>query len=1139
MLKRYLLEPFVDLNSATQERAQIVTVLSLLVVIFHVFIYLFLNAFSSPAAPTPSFAVFIALNVGMLFAYILSRWGYFRIAAGLVITLIILPNYSLVSQNGLDTLVYTVPGVMIACVTFSPLVGGIITAINLAVILLLPVLIPGLSPTVVMLESFSQVFVLSVAVVINFALLQRQRERQQQRRDEEVMRFRRLVDFHPNMIAVHADGHYLYINPAGVTLLGLPDAKAVIGRPISDFMHPEYRASVSAKVMRMEQMDTFAMRTGERLVRADGRAVDVEVTSIPVIYQGKLATQIIVQDFSEISQIANSLRESEERYLTIAELISDYAYQIRLEGEHSHRLMWLRGRFEQTTAYNAYDVAQWQNLNTLVHPDDLARLQQHWLKIQQGQANISEYRICTKTDKIRWVRDYARPLYDESNTRVTGITAVVQDVTERLQAELALKAHALQQAVVAELGQRALNNILSVEQLAEEALTLIAQVLNLEYCRLLEYDALQRGLTYRASIGWPPEMPTLEPVHSASPGSQAVYTFLKNAPVIQPDLKQERRFRIDTLPEDAISGVSVMVHGHDGPLGVLEAYTTHKRTFTLDDVNFVQSMANVLAAFIEQRRTRAAEEEQRTVAEALANISSALNSTLQLDEVLDRILVQLSRIVRYDAASIMLVEGEEAHVIRYVGYKQRDGSEQNLRNVRLPIESNAVLTEMVTGRKPVIIADVRQTPAWYVVPGEKWQQAYLGAPIFFENEMIGIINVDGAENGMFTRIDSQRLQAFAHQASIAIRNARRTTELERRVVRRTVELEVERGRLQAILDATGEGIFYTEGPVIRYANEALCHMTGYKSHELEGCSTAMLFADSEDNDLEKWATVQKVIHTGSIWRDEMTLRRKNGSTFHASLTISLAQSTDGAPRTVTLVRDISQEKALDAQKQRFIASASHELRAPIASLNTRLYLVRRDPDHAERHLAMLEQIIDQMNRLVEDLLDVSRFETGTIHIRPRNLVLQKLVRQVIDIQQPEAQRKHITLNLNEMTDPLHVFVDPDRVTQVITNIVANAINYTAEGGTIDVMLSTQASDNTMPYAVIAVRDTGVGIAENDLPHIFQPFFRASESTKGTGLGLSIAREIVTLHNGQIDVQSKLGEGSTFFIRLPLVPSVIE
>lgn len=534
------------------------------------------------------------------------------------------------------------------------------------------------------------------------------------------------------------------------------------------------------------------------------------------------------------------------------------------------------------------------------------------------------------------------------------------------------------------------------------------------------------------------------------------------------------------------------------------------------------------------RPSRRALRDQQMLADALRDTALALNSTLDLDEVIDRILSHLAHIIPYDTADVLLIEGDTFRIMRSKGNRER-GTEDWLHNLRIPLEAFGNLMLMLRTRRPLLIPDTHQAQEWKDFPFTEWIRSNLGAPIHIEEQPIGFITLNSAKPGSFTPEHAAHLEIFASHAAIALRNAQLYSQMEQRVRERTAELQFERNRLQVLLDATGEGIIYTEGLRIQYVNPALCHMTGYTADELIGRSVAIFRrTDSPPEEVKRLIAIREALRRDELWRDEFRLRAKDGREFDAGLTISLI----GAPderllRAVTVMRDISQEKELYAQKARFVAHASHELRTPLTNLLTRLYLLRRKPEYLDEHLAVLEEVSGRMRLLVEDLLDLSRFERGTIVLRPEVLSVQDLLASVVNVQQHEAARKQIGITLSLPDRPLTVYADRERLIQVVTNLVTNAIHYTPVGGQVCVSAFAEVCDGGGCVG-LSVEDTGIGIEAKHLPHLFQPFYRVTTGKEGTGLGLTIAKEIVDLHGGIIEVESAPGKGSRFTVRLPLM-----
>jgi PAS domain S-box-containing protein len=526
--------------------------------------------------------------------------------------------------------------------------------------------------------------------------------------------------------------------------------------------------------------------------------------------------------------------------------------------------------------------------------------------------------------------------------------------------------------------------------------------------------------------------------------------------------------------------------------------------------------------------------ERMRLNEAVTNTIAAISSTLDLNEVLDRLLGEVLNLAPNDAANILLIENGVARVMRERGFSER-GLGEAVEREQFIVSQTENMRRMVETGQPYIVADTQTFPAWINTEASSWIRSAIGVPIRLGGHTLGFLNLISEQPHVFKPSDAVPLSLFADQAAIAIRNARLYDEvrryadgLEALVEARTRELELERRRLQIILDGTGEGIFYTEDERIQYANPALCKLVGYTQAELIGLHSLKLGEYLPVD--ETRSAVLQTITTGEVWRDELRLRRKDGTLVDVGLTLSqIGQGDDNTLRTVALVRDISQEKALQHQRTNLIANASHELRTPITNFKTRLHLLRHQPERLDAHLEVLDEVSERMRRLVNDLLDMSRLEHGLIPVHLETTSLRELVSRAVQVQQAEAERKLQQMTFSAPAEPLWVSADVDRLTQVITNLLTNAINYTGEGGSIAVRV--QPGEGSV---MVLVEDTGIGIAPDQLNLIFEPFYRAVGNVEGTGLGLSIARQIVELHGGTLHVESTLEVGSRFIITLPLL-----
>ncbi|MBT7991121.1 MAG: HAMP domain-containing protein [Anaerolineae bacterium] len=229
-----------------------------------------------------------------------------------------------------------------------------------------------------------------------------------------------------------------------------------------------------------------------------------------------------------------------------------------------------------------------------------------------------------------------------------------------------------------------------------------------------------------------------------------------------------------------------------------------------------------------------------------------------------------------------------------------------------------------------------------------------------------------------------------------------------------------------------------------------------------------------------------------------------------------------------------------AELRVFVANASHELRTPLTSVKLRAEALRggalNDAEVAERFLNEIEDEVDRLGAMVNDLLDISRLEAGMESNQRNQVDLGILVEEVSATFNVRAERKGVRINIGSVPDLPTVLANEDQLRRVFTNLLDNALKNLTKGGKIDIQLHTDLNLGTL---YIDVADTGRGIAEKDLPHIFERFYRVeatlprTHGLSGSGLGLAIAKSIIELHRGEISVTSKLTKGTTFHIKLPV------
>jgi len=241
---------------------------------------------------------------------------------------------------------------------------------------------------------------------------------------------------------------------------------------------------------------------------------------------------------------------------------------------------------------------------------------------------------------------------------------------------------------------------------------------------------------------------------------------------------------------------------------------------------------------------------------------------------------------------------------------------------------------------------------------------------------------------------------------------------------------------------------------------------------------------------------------------------------------------------VSVISDVTKQKELETLKNEFLANVSHDLRTPLTCIRGSLQLLG-DPggspltESQAKNVAMALKNIDRLSRLINDLLDVSKLEAKKFTIRPASFRADDLLQTLVNEFGAWSKSKGITIQV-EIEKPLELEADQDRIGQVLTNLIGNALKFTPAGGTVTIVGKHTADSQKIE---LGVRDTGPGIAEKDFKNLFEKFSRiesqAMQGISGTGLGLTIAKEIVELHGGRIWVESEEGKGSYFVFELPV------
>jgi diguanylate cyclase (GGDEF)-like protein len=298
-----------------------------------------------------------------------------------------------------------------------------------------------------------------------------------------------------------------------------------------------------------------------------------------------------------------------------------------------------------------------------------------------------------------------------------------------------------------------------------------------------------------------------------------------------------------------------------------------------------------------------------------------------------------------------------------------------------------------------------------------------------------------------------------------------------------------------------------------------------------------------------WDKIAESIARQAHWRGDLLAVRKDGATFPVAINISKSASDalEGESM-ICFVRDVTQEREVDQMKSEFITITSHELRTPLTSIKNAvdLILTKKTGDITatqEKFLSMAQRNINRLNALINDLLNIGKIEAGKMELHLAEMDIQEAVEKTWTMLKSLADKKSLSFQMRMASHLPAVYADAARIEEVLINLMGNAIKFTPEQGAITVEAHPAQAASAMPeggqdFVEISIKDTGIGISEQSMKHLFEKFYQAesslsTEKRSGTGLGLAISQEIVKLHGGIIRCKSKEGEGTTFSVMLPV------
>jgi signal transduction histidine kinase len=629
-------------------------------------------------------------------------------------------------------------------------------------------------------------------------------------------------------------------------------------------------------------------------------------------------------------------------------------------------------------------------------------------------------------------------------------------------------------------------------------------------------------------------------------------------------------------------------------IGFLNLDSANPDFYTEGHIERLQAFADQAAIAIQHARLYTAEQSRRKVAEILHQSASVINSTLELDKVLDLILKQLGAVIDFDTAALQLLEEDHLHVVACQGFDPP----KRVLGIRFPLDPQFPNLRVVEEKAPLAIVGISQEYSHFQEDAEVYEsghiRAWLGVPLLVKERVIGMISLDRHKLIEFTQDDIDLAMTLANQSALAIENAhlhRTTLERAQRLEliaqashRTTMILDLEELLSQAVhlisqnfdyyltaigiiedgklvLKATSlptldppslelpfeigmrgiTGWVAAHGEMLLVqdvsADPRYLHLNGADRTRSE-LAVPLIFGDEIIGvlDVESehvGAFTELDVSTIQIVADQLAVAIHNARLYEQVQQHAADLEERVKARTLELSSAMDKLQDLDRLKSKFIADISHELRTPLTNIIVYLDLLENATgEKEETYRSVLKQQSARLATLVEEILDITHLEMGSARPSFADIDFNGLVHQVVSTFLPRAEGVGLELVFEPDDEVKRIWAEPIQLSRVAGNLIANALNYSTEGR---VTVRTYKDPNEHRIA-LEVTDQGVGIHPEDLPHIFERFYRGQQVSQsaipGTGLGLAVVKEIMDLHEGTIDIETKLGEGTTMRVWFP-------
>ncbi|OWY66595.1 hypothetical protein B7486_35745 [cyanobacterium TDX16] len=907
------------------------------------------------------------------------------------------------------------------------------------------------------------------------------------------------------------DGILLEANQTALDFGGLTHAD-VIGMPVWET--PWWQPDTESRHRLQSAIKAAAagefVRYEVALIGTGGAIATVDFSLKPVWDEEGKVVLIIPEgrDISDRKQAEESLRESEAKFRQLAENLDDVVWI----ADANHQVIYISPAYEKIwgqSCENLYrDSSTWLQA---VHPEDRPQVEQALQATTLHGGYDAEYRIIRPDGKMRWIRDRGFLIRNEAG-EVYRIAGIAEDISDRKLAEVIL--YQRQQEFVA---------------LVENSPDVIAR-----FDRQLRHSYINSAI--EKELGIPPKAFIGKTIREMGFLTEFVNTF---EPALQRVLTTEQEQIIELSTQTA-----------NGTMGFLQTRLIPE-TAPDGTVNSILALGRDITAI---RAAEIAQRQQMEREQLINAIVQQMRESLNLEEILNTTVTQVQAFLQADRVVIYQIEpnGSGKVIAQAVapGWK-------SLLNLVLSIEAFPLHTQQqyLRGKigtlcdrdsgniPPCLVEFMHQTQA----------RAKLTIPIIQQHKLWGLLIVHQCSQPReWQAWESKLLQQLANKMAIAIQHSELHQQFQ-------IELQERRQIEQALRQSETEfrwlsensplGIFRTnnrgEYTYINPRYQLICDCT---FEEAMGRGWLQpIHPETRDFVISQNS---KAVGEMKSCLSEFHFVRKDGSSRYCRVqAVPLFSDDETYIGHVGTIEDITESRAIAQMKNDFIGIVSHELRTPLTSLRGSLGLLAtgvydNKPEKGKRMLQVAAESAARLVRLVSDILDLERLESGKVTLERQYCNAADLMLQSVEAMRVGAAQNQVTLTLTPLQ--MQIWAAPDAIIQTLTNLLSNAIKFSAPGSTVwlsAVVVETVGAHSCAslpqptPYVLFQVKDRGRGIPADKLETIFGQFQQVDVSDArqkgGTGLGLAICRSIIRQHEGQIWAESILGEGSSFYFTLPL------